>query len=106
MTQGVAKNAQFTLVIGADLVNQISTWYRAKDLLSQTKLLIIPRHGYTTPDLNDPTLVNLHTEIAIAPLSVPGFSSTNIRQSQGDGLTPQVFSYIQQHQLYQLISSN
>jgi nicotinate-nucleotide adenylyltransferase len=99
-------NANFTLVIGADLVHQLSTWYRANELLSQVSLLIIPRNGYQMPSLDDLQLLNLSTKITIAPVNTPPVSSTNIRQNQGEGLTPKVSTYIKANQLYQTLLAN
>ena len=94
-------NAQFTFVIGTDLVSQIVTWYRAEELLKQIKLLIIPRPDYTIDksDLNN--LQNLGGEYSIATLNAPRVSSSRYR-SRGDTrvITPAVQNYIQQQKLY------
>ena len=94
-------NAQFTFVIGTDLVSQIVTWYRAEELLKQIKLLIIPRPDYAIDksDLNN--LQNLGGEYSIATLNAPRVSSSRYR-SRGDTrvITPAVQNYIQQQKLY------
>lgn len=94
-------DAQFTFVIGADLVSQIVTWYRAEELLKQIKLLIIPRPDYSI-ELTDLTnLENLGGEYTIATLNAPRISSSRYRL-RGDTtvVTPAVQNYIQQQQLY------
>lgn len=94
-------NAQFTFVIGTDLVSQIVTWYRAEELLKQIKLLIIPRPDYSIDksDLNN--LRNLGGEYTIATLNAPRVSSSRYRL-RGDTtvITPAVQNYIQQQKLY------
>jgi nicotinate-nucleotide adenylyltransferase len=94
-------NAQFTFVIGTDLVSQIVTWYRAEELLKQIKLLIIPRPDYTIDksDLNN--LKSLGGEYTIATLNAPRASSSRYRlQRDTTVITPAVQNYIQQQKLY------
>ena len=94
-------NAQFTFVIGTDLVSQIVTWYRAEELLKQIKLLIIPRPDYTIDKLDLSNLQNLGGEYTIATLNAPRVSSSRYRL-RGDTtvITPAVQNYIQQQRLY------
>jgi nicotinate-nucleotide adenylyltransferase len=97
------KDSEFTLTIGADLIAQLPQWYRANELLTQVKLLIVPRTGnqIESTDLN--RLTDLGAQIAIAPLSTPIISSTVIRNSHSiHGMTPSVAKYIQQHNLYSI----
>ena len=94
-------DAQFTFVIGADLVSQIVTWYRAEELLKQIKLLIIPRPDYSIERTDLTNLENLGGEYTIATLNAPRISSSRYRL-RGDTtvVTPAVQNYIQQQQLY------
>ena len=95
--------ATFTLVIGGDLVSQLPTWYRAEDLLTQVKLLVVPRQGVTIADADIDRLVNMGTEVAIAPdsTSIPNVSSSDYRNNGNSSvIIPTVAAYIQRESLY------
>jgi nicotinate-nucleotide adenylyltransferase len=97
--------AEFTLVIGADLVPQIPRWYRSDELLQKVKLLIIPRPGYLIEDADLEILRNLSKQkneerIAIAPLQGLAVSSTEYRRGDRQTITPAIENYIRQKRLY------
>jgi nicotinate-nucleotide adenylyltransferase len=98
--------AQFWLVVGADLVEQLPRWYRADEVLAAVSLLVIPRPGYA---LTEASLANLrqHTTVQVAAMPAIDVSSSRYRQGEPDlapadapELTPAVQSYIAQHHLY------
>ncbi len=96
------QDGEFTFVIGSDLVSQISSWYHIEELLSQVKILIVPRPGYgiTQSDLDG--LKDLGGNCSIATLEAPEASSTAYRlQRDHTVLTPAVAAYIAQKQLYE-----
>lgn len=99
--QEIWPEAEFTLVVGADLVSQLPSWYRAEELFAAVNLLVVPRPGY---DLNENDLIELrrHTQVEVA--SIPqkhDVSSTQIRQNEeAADLPPAVEAYIHQHNLY------
>jgi nicotinate-nucleotide adenylyltransferase len=101
------ENADFVLVVGADLIEQLPQWYRAAELLAQVKLLIVPRIGNEIAQASLERLAELGAQLAIAPLSTPAISSTIIRTNRLahnesiQGLTPAVSAYIQQQGLYE-----
>lgn len=65
--------AEFTLVIGSDLVGQITQWYKIEELLRNVDLLIVPRPGYEM-NIEDLTrLQELGGGVAIAQSSVYRF---------------------------------
>ncbi|WP_309740995.1 MULTISPECIES: nicotinate-nucleotide adenylyltransferase [unclassified Chamaesiphon] len=98
------QDSEFILTIGADLIAQLPQWYRANELLTQVKLLIVPRTGNQIELTDLQRLTDLGAQIAIAPLSTPIISSTAIRNSHSiHGMTPSVAKYIQQHNLYSII---
>ena len=92
---------EYTIVIGSDLVEQIQSWYKIKDLVQQVKILIVPRLGYEIKTQSLENLSNLGGKYAIAQFHVPDISSSNYRQ-QGDQsmLTEAVANYIHQQRLY------
>ncbi|NJR17948.1 MAG: nicotinate-nucleotide adenylyltransferase [Calothrix sp. CSU_2_0] len=94
-------NAEYTLVVGSDLLTQLSRWYRIEDLLRQVQLLVIPRPGYAIDETSLRSVQQLGAKIAIASLTGLDVSSTSYRE-QGDSnaLTPLVIDYIHQQHLY------
>ena len=92
--------AEFSLVIGSDILPQITSWYRIEELLQQVKLLIIPRIGY---DITEQDLTSLSKigEFAIATLNAPQVSSSTYRSQKDSSLiVPAVEDYIRQNNLY------
>ncbi|WP_373540893.1 nicotinate-nucleotide adenylyltransferase [Chamaesiphon sp.] len=103
VAQEIWKNSEFILTIGADLVAQMSQWYRVSELLSQVKLLIVPRTGNNIEPTDLQRLRELGAHIEIASLSTPIISSTAIRNTHSiQGVAPIVATYIQQHNLYSI----
>ena len=96
------EHIEYTLVIGADLVNQLSRWYHIQDLLQQVQLLIIPRPGYIIDNSSLENVKQMGGKITIANLIGLDVSSTAFRE-QGDinTLTPPVLAYIHQQHLYE-----
>jgi nicotinate-nucleotide adenylyltransferase len=95
---------EFSLVIGADILPQIHSWYRSKELLEQVKVLIVPRLGYEiqAADLTD--LKHLGGEYAIANLDAPQVASSTYRIQQDQSLViPGVRDYIEQRNLYDMV---
>ena len=92
--------AEFSLVIGSDILPQITSWYRIEELLQQVKLLIVPRIGY---DITEQDLTSLGKigEFAIATLNAPQVSSSTYRLQKDSSLVvPAVENYILQNNLY------
>lgn len=94
-------DAEYTLVIGSDLVGQLGQWYGVKQLLPQVQLLIVPRPGYQVENRDLDSLKHLRARFAIANLTAPDVSSTAYRESgDTEALTPPVEAYIHQQHLY------
>ncbi|MEA5516287.1 nicotinate-nucleotide adenylyltransferase [Nodularia sp. UHCC 0506] len=95
------EDAEFTLVIGSDLLHQLPRWYHIEDLLQQVQLLIVPRPGYAIDEYSLEAVQNLGGNIAIASLTGIDVSSTAYRE-HGDtqALTPPIVAYIHQEHLY------
>jgi len=99
----ILPHANFTLVIGGDLVSQLPTWYRAQDLLHQVKLLVVPRQGVSIAAADIDCLVQMGTEVTIAPdsTSIPNVSSSDYRNNGNSSvIIPTVAAYIQRESLY------
>lgn len=93
--------ADFTLAIGADLVGQLPSWYRAEELLRQVKVAIVPRPGYSLPDRDLEVLRRRCASVEIADLVVPSISSSDYRSNRDpSGIIPSVAAYIYQEHLY------
>lgn len=95
------EEVEFHLVIGADILEQMSSWYRIEELLRQVKILIIPRRGYTIRQQDLAALKQLGGRFAIATLNAPKAASSTYRLQKDQSLiTPTVQNYIWQQNLY------
>jgi nicotinate-nucleotide adenylyltransferase len=93
--------AEFTLVIGSDLVDQLPKWYCVSELLSQVALLVIPRPGYVLGNRDWEALKQLGARMAIADLTGLNTSSTAYRENKDtEGVSPSIAAYIEREQLY------
>ena len=93
--------AEYTLVIGSDILPQIDSWYRSEELLKLVKLLIVPRSGYSIEQQNLASLNEMGGELAIATLNAPKTSSSTYRSAKDESLvSPAVENYIWQKNLY------
>jgi nicotinate-nucleotide adenylyltransferase len=96
------KDAELTLVIGADLVHQLPRWYQVEELLRQVKLLVVPRSGYSYTEADLRSLRQMGADVSIADLTVPGVSSTAYREEcDPEIVTPPIEAYIHREQLYE-----
>lgn len=95
------QNAEFTLVVGSDLVRQLPKWFRARDLFDRVKLLVVPRPGYSITDSELDPLRPIGADVTIADLNAPNVSSTAYReQGETEGVTSPIQAYIDREQLY------
>ncbi|MGL5880757.1 MAG: nicotinate-nucleotide adenylyltransferase [Xenococcaceae cyanobacterium] len=95
------EEAEYSLVIGSDLVKQISKWYRVGELLQKAKVLIVPRPGYAIDRKDLETLQTLGGRWAIADLDVPAVSSTAFREQKNERVVATtVKDYIYREKLY------
>lgn len=103
------QDADLTVVIGADLIPQLSRWYRIHELLQQVQLLVVPRSGYPLEDQDLQELKLMGGRIAIAHVHPPSVSSTDYRKHGDCGdhsasnrttITPSIAAYINQENLY------
>ncbi|HAN76028.1 MAG TPA: nicotinate-nucleotide adenylyltransferase [Planktothrix sp. UBA8407] len=95
-------DAEYTLVVGADLIPQIPHWYQIETLLKQVELLIIPRPGYQVAETDLDHLKKLGAKLTIATVIGLPVSSSHYRQTGNrEVLTPPVQAYINREQLYE-----
>lgn len=95
------KQAEFTLVIGADVLKQINNWYRIEELLKEVRLLIVPRSGYSITESKLADLESKGGKYAIATLDAPQVSSSTYRLKEDQTvLPPAVENYILKENLY------
>jgi nicotinate-nucleotide adenylyltransferase len=95
------EQAQYTLVIGSDLVAQIRRWYRIEELWQKANLVIIPRTGYPIKKEDIQALEKLGAKCRIADIIIPDISSTAFRTCKDTNVvTPRIQDYIQREKLY------
>jgi nicotinate-nucleotide adenylyltransferase len=96
--------AEFSLVIGGDLVNQIDRWQGGIDLIRQVELVVVPRPGWSITPESIGHLTDMGGRVqVVTDLATPAVSSTAIRRHiDQQGLTPTVAAYIDRLQLYPL----
>ena len=93
--------AEYSLIIGSDILPQIDSWYRSEDLLKLVKVLIVPRSGYRIKERDLASLKKAGGEFAIATLNAPRVSSSTYRlQKDRSLITNSVRDYIWQKNLY------
>jgi len=100
--------AELTLVVGADLVEQLPRWYKAAELFQIVNILVIPRPGYQPSDQALAAVREQGGQIAIADtLETFQVSSSYYRQTEDpNALTAVVSDYIHQRNLYPCTESS
>ncbi|NES70915.1 MAG: nicotinate-nucleotide adenylyltransferase [Okeania sp. SIO2D1] len=94
-------STEFTLVMGSDLLKQISKWYCIDHLLKEVQLLIVPRPGYPIEKVHLEELASLGGRWEIAEFQTPSVSSTAYRQGKKrEAIAQPVEDYILRKQLY------
>ena len=95
-------DAEFALVVGADIVQQLPRWYRSQDIFNQVRILIIPRPGYPLEEDGLMELKQQGAQIEIATMpKMYDVSSTHYRTSIKTSALPSVIqAYIDQNDLY------
>lgn len=94
-------DGNFSLVVGADIVPQLPSWYRSQELLSQVSILVIPRLGYTLSKAQLAPIESQTKQITIADLTLPGVSSSSFREYKDrSGMLKEVLDYIDRYDLY------
>jgi nicotinate-nucleotide adenylyltransferase len=101
MARQLWPDAEFTLVIGSDLVAQLPQWYQVHQWITAVNLLIVPRPDAPLVPAALAELRRMGAQMTIAALTGPDTSSTAYR-SRGDAqlVSPAIQAYIHQAQLY------
>lgn len=93
--------AELTLVIGSDLVAQLPSWYQSQDLLTQAKLLVVPRPGTPLSEDSLLPLQQMGAQVTVADMEGLDVSSTAYRdRGLTNILSPAVEAYISRTDLY------
>lgn len=99
--------AEFTLVVGSDLLAQLPRWYRIEDLLQQVQLLVVPRPRYAIDESNLHIVQKLGGKVTVAKFIGLDVSSTAYRENgDREALTPLVVDYIHKEHLYKYLPEN
>jgi len=101
-------NAELTLVVGSDLVEQLPRWYKAQELFQQVKILVVPRPGYELSDAALQAVRDQGGDIDVANIAKTfDISSTYFRRTEDpDALSKSVRDYIDQNNLYPCAESS
>jgi nicotinate-nucleotide adenylyltransferase len=95
-------DSELTIVIGADLITQLPTWYRASELINLVNILILPRNDREIDPDKLKQLTNFGAKVEIDRFLPTPVSSTAIRSGETDrGVTPAIANYIHNYRLYQ-----
>jgi nicotinate-nucleotide adenylyltransferase len=94
-------STQFNLVIGADLGEQIVTWYQAQELLKLVKLIILPRPGHRLDPQALARIEALGGCYDLPPFEPIEAASSSYHHTKEESLlTPAIAAYIKDHNLY------
>lgn len=98
--QRIWTNANFTIVVGSDLISQLPRWYQVDQWITNVNLLIIPRPGSPVSETALAALHQLGATVAIAPIMGLDTSSSKYRKGDRHNVSPAIQAYIHQAQLY------
>lgn len=106
--QRVWPNAHLSLVVGADLIEQLPRWYQADEIFKQVDILVFPRPGYPVEGPALTALQQIATVRVAHPPNQYDISSSTYRQARcaDDPAAPTatlpavIRDYIIDHDLY------
>ena len=96
--------AEFSLVIGSDLLTERERWFGWSELSETLPFLVLQRSGTESPPRSASSSSDIHHQ---EELRLPAVSSTRVRAALAQGARPTgwvsrtVLSYIEAHSLYQ-----
>ena len=98
--------ATFIFIIGSDLVEQVPTWFKVKDLFKKTKIGIVHREGWPLQNNQIKSLEILGAKVDVLPLQIPKSSSSSFRKKLKISEIPQaILPLIEKQNLYSLTSN-
>lgn len=95
------QHIEFSLLIGADNVEDFCKWKDYQKILSEYDVLVYPRNGYDLSETN-----NKYPEMHCLEAPIFDFSSSDVRNLLREGkdvsdlLKPEVLKYIKSHHIY------
>ncbi|MBQ3281798.1 MAG: nicotinate (nicotinamide) nucleotide adenylyltransferase [Eubacterium sp.] len=105
---------RYWLIVGSDQFLNLESWYKGKDILEEFQVILAPRPGYRTEELDE----KIHryagiygTAVRVVQNDMLDISSTEIKQKIRTGKTikdmviPEVEQYINEHGLYREVHS-
>ncbi|WP_332299740.1 nicotinate-nucleotide adenylyltransferase [Prochlorococcus marinus] len=95
--------ANFSFVIGSDLIIQVPKWLNAKSILNKATIAIAMRNGWPIIDQELEEIKNLGGKIVLLPCHIPESSSSKFRERPQEGLVPQeLVPFLLEENLYGL----
>tara|TARA_Y100001968_G_scaffold201510_1_gene185076 strand:- start:50505 stop:51089 length:585 start_codon:yes stop_codon:yes gene_type:complete len=73
-------DASLFFIIGSDLIDQLPTWFKSKDLLKKAKIGIALREGWPLKNNQLVQIENLGGQVELLPLKIPKSSSSTVRK--------------------------
>jgi len=80
--------ANFSFVIGSDLVIEIPKWLNAKSILTKTKIAIAIRDGWPVSNKQIEEIKKIGGEVELLPIKIPESSSSKFREKPQEILVP------------------
>ena len=100
-------NAEFYVIMGADMFQTLKNWRCFEELKSMVKFCVAARNCDNNKEISEykKTLEQIGADVIVLPVDVVEISSSEIRKSIEKGekpeyLTEKVYSYIKQNKLY------
>lgn len=81
-------NSNLLFVIGSDLIEQIPSWSKVKDILREATIGIAIREGWPIKNSHIKNIELLGGQIHLLPLEIPAFSSSTIRENFNPSQVP------------------
>ena len=92
---------QIDFIIGSDLISEMFTWKNINQIISEVKLIIIPREGYPIEKKYLLRIKKSNGDFEVLDIKIPKISSSIIRKnSEYSGLPKSLISIVKNNNLY------
>ncbi len=92
---------QIDFIIGSDLISEMFTWKNINKIISEVKLIIIPREGYPIEKKYLLKIKEINGDFEVLDIKIPKISSSMIRgNSENFGLPKSLISIVKNNNLY------